>query len=159
MSALQSAVTVVCIVCVVAATVRLLLPDNAIGSCMKTVLNLLIAAAVVQSFLSAIGVVSEWPELSYQTDSEQAEQYLTDRMVETLTEEAERIIRETLQQFGIKNGQISIDFSKEKYGSVQLEHISVYIPKEYAGYQQSVKKLLLERFDVFCDVSVAEEEA
>ena len=47
---------------------------------------------------------------------------------------------------------------KGKYGNVTLKHISVYIPKEHAADTQMIKNLLLKRFDVFCDVAVAEDE-
>ena len=158
MSGWQNAVSTLCIVSVIGAAVQLLLPSNSLGKNMKTVINLVIVASLIGSIMSMLAQAPKLPEYSENFDSQQAESYLTDRVVSSLTEETESTILDTLQQFGIKNGQISIEFNKGKYGNVTLKHISVYIPKEHAADTQMIKNLLLKRFDVFCDVAVAEDE-
>ncbi len=157
MSGWQNAVTALCVVSVIGAAVRLLLPNNSLGASMKTVINLVVTAVVINSALTLLGKLPETPEYTYSSDNQQAEAYLTDRVVRSLTEEIENTVLDTLQQFGIKNGQISIDFNKGSYGNVTLKHILVYIPKEHAADKQRLKNLLLERFDVFCDVAVLED--
>ena len=158
MSGWQNAISALCIVSVIGAVVQLLLPSNSLGKNMKTVINLVIVASLIGSIMSLVGETPKVPEFSGNYDSQQAESYLTNRVVSSLTEETERTVLDTLQQFGIKNGQISIEFNKGKYGNVTLKHISVYIPKEHAADTQMIKNLLLKRFDVFCDVAVAEDE-
>ncbi len=158
MSGWQNAISALCIVSVIGAAVQLLLPSNSLGKNMKTVINLVIAAALIGSIMSMLGQAPKLPEYSEDFDSQQAESYLTDRVVSSLTEETERTVLDTLQQFGIKNGQISIEFNKGKYGNVSLKHISVYIPKEHEADTQMIKNLLLKRFDVFCDVAISEEK-
>lgn len=157
MSGWQNAVTALCVVSVIGAIVRLLLPDNSLGASMKTVINLVVAAVVINSVLTLLGTLPDTPEYTYRSDNQQTEAYLTDRVVKSLTEETEKIVLDTLQQFGIKHGQISIDFNKGSYGNVTIKHILVYIPKEHAEDKQKLKNILLERFDVFCDVAVLEE--
>lgn len=158
MSGWQNAISALCIVSVIGAAVQLLLPSNSLGKNMKTVINLVIVASLIGSIMSLLGETPKVPEFSGNYDCQQAESYLTNRVVSSLTEETESTVLDTLQQFGIKNGQISIEFNKGKYGNVTLKHISVYIPKEHAADTQMIKNLLLKRFDVFCDVAVAEDE-
>ena len=158
MSGWQNAISALCIVSVIGAVVQLLLPSNSLGKNMKTVINLVIVASLIGSIMSMLAQAPKLPEYSENFDSQQAESYLTDRVVSSLTEETESTILDTLQQFGIKNGQISIEFNKGKYGNVTLKHISVYIPKEHAADTQMIKNILLKRFDVFCDVAIAEDE-
>ena len=157
MSGWQEAICSLCLVSVIGAAVRLLLPSNSLGANMKMVINLIITAALISSVLSLFDyapIITDDNDLSLGME---AETYLTDRVANSLTEETEKIVKDTLQQFGIKHGQISIDFNKSKYGNITLKHILVYIPKEYSSDKQSIKNILLKKFDVFCDVAVMEE--
>ncbi len=153
MNGWQEAVASLCAVAVVGSVIKILLPDNSLGKGMRSVVNLLVAAVIINAIISLCGISFDGYEYEFPMTSDEAEDYLTDRTVESLTDEIEASVESILHQFGIKHGQISIDFNKGRYSDVTLKHISVYIPKEHAADRQLIKKTLLEKFDVFCDVS------
>ncbi len=156
MNALTSAAINICIIAVAGAIVKILIPDCSLTKNMNMVINLILATVILTS---VIPIFSQGIELDTDkiSNEDYASDYTTDRITNTISDSIENEVKQTLKQFGINNGQISIDFYKGNYGSVELKHISVIVPKEYAKHCHSIKKILLNKFDVYCDVYEAED--
>ena len=147
-----TAVTDVCTVAVIAAIIRVVLPRGSLGKLMSAVCNLVIAAAVVTSAISLTGAdlsnlfTYENQEYDFSND------YVEKRIAGRISDDIQAQIEKTLSDFGITNGQISIEFDRGSYGNLKLEHISVKLPKGNSQYVMSIKQLLNDKFDVYCDV-------
>ena len=148
---------IICIVCVIGYIIRLLLPDNSISNTVKTFIGLTLAAIVI-SMVVALSHADFAFDLENNEYTASYDDYITNKIIEESTVSVKEKVSKVLGQFGIKGGQISIDFNKEDVLSTDMIHISVGIPKSSANFKKQIKDLLNEKFDVFCDVYIIPEE-
>ena len=156
MSAWGESVSALCVFGVMLGAVFLLLPQDGAGDYVRVGGRVLLAGLAMQMFLSL--PVPDWSALS-QSGMDQtvdAEHYVSERMAESIRASVEEEVKRTLGQFGINHGQIRIEFDKGEYGALSLAHISVGVPAEWSGGRLAIKRLLLSRFDVYCDVYLLE---
>lgn len=148
---------IICIVCIIGYIIRLLLPESSISNTVKTFIGLTLAAIVISMVMALshtdlnLNIENDEYTVSY-------DDYITNKIIEESTAAVKDKVSKVLQQFGIKDGQISIDFNRQETLSTQMVHISVGIPNGSAGYKKQIKNLLNEKLDVFCDVYVIPEE-
>ena len=142
MNALAEGIAAVCTFGVVLGGVSLLLPESPLGETVKRGGRVLLIAILLQTALQTI------------VDTED---YLTRRLSEEIADQVEEKVRQTLLQFDISDAAVRIDLEREEDGALALSHIAVGIPERFRSDRQSVKDLLLKRFEVFCDVYLQEE--
>lgn len=148
---------IICIVCIIGYIIRLLLPESSISNTVKTFIGLTLAAIVISMVMALshtdlnLNIENDEYTVSY-------DDYITNKIIEESTAAVKDKVSKVLQQFGIKDGQISIDFNRQEILSTQMVHISVGIPNGSAGYKKQIKNLLNEKLDVFCDVYIIPEE-
>lgn len=158
MSALGQSVSALCLFGVVLGAVRLLLPQDGAGNVVRAGGRMLMAGLALQLLLSFPSLDFEALSSSAAEPPVDAEHYVSDRLAESMRGPIEEEVRKVLAQFGINHGQIRIEFDRGQYGELSLSHISVGVPKSCAGDRLALKRLLLSRFEVYCDVYLLEEE-
>lgn len=148
---------IICIVCIIGYIIRLLLPESSISNTVKTFIGLTLAAIVISMVMAL-----SHTDLNFNLENDEYtvsyDDYITNKIIEESSAAVKEKAAKVLQQFGIKDGQISIDFNKQETLSTEMVHISVGIPSNSAGYKKQIKNLLNEKFDVFCDVYIIPEE-
>ena len=148
---------IICIVCIIGYIIRLLLPESSISNTVKTFIGLTLAAIVISMVMALshtdlnLNIENDEYTVSY-------DDYITNKIIEESTASVKDKVSKVLQQFGIKDGQISIDFNRQETLSTEMVHISVGIPNGSAGFKKQIKNLLNEKLDVFCDVYIIPEE-
>lgn len=148
---------IICIVCIIGYIIRLLLPESSISNTVKAFIGLTLAAIVISMVMALshtdlnLNIENDEYTVSY-------DDYITNKIIEESTAAVKDKVSKVLQQFGIKDGQISIDFNRQETLSTEMVHISVGIPNGSAGYKKQIKNLLNEKLDVFCDVYIIPEE-
>lgn len=146
-----------CLLAVGIGVISLLLPNGDIGDTVRRGSRLLLILFAVRMVFSLAHVDWQESEPLSTPDTAQAEDYVSQRLAQPICEAVEEQVREILTQFGISGGQIRIDCNKGRYGDLSLEHITVILPHEAEEKRASIKRMLLKKFDVFCDVSIEEE--
>ena len=157
MSALRECVSALCTFGVVLGVVFLLLPKDSLGDYVRIGGRMLMVGLALQLLFSFPAIDWEGLTASGTAQTVDAEHYISDRLAESARGPIEDEVKKVLGQFGINHGQIRIEFVKGKFGELSLAHISVGVPKALAGDRLALKRLLLSRFDVYCDVYLLEE--
>ena len=157
MSTLGQSVSALCVFGVVLGIVFLLLPQDGPADFVRAGGRVLMAGLALQLLFSFHALEFNAFSSSSSGQTIDAEHYISERLAESARGPIEEEVKKVLAQFGINHGQIRIKFDKGEYGELSLAHISVGVPKEFAGDKQALKQLLLSRFDVFCDVYLLEE--
>lgn len=157
MNSLTEGVFSLCLYAAVIGIVSLLLPSGDIGDTVRKGSRLLLIALGIRLIFSFASI--DWKSMTdlETSDASKAEDYVSLRLAEPICDAVEEQVKEILTQFGISGGQIRIDCNKGSYGDVSLQHISVIIPHGFEEKRASLKRMLLKKFDVFCDVTVEEE--
>lgn len=156
MSVVSQTASSLCLFAVVLGVIHFLLPHDGIGEYVRMGGRILMVALTAQLLLTVPNM--DWkPSDDAPVSADHPEQYLSDRLAESASKPIEEEVRKSLSQFGINHGQIRIDFDKSDYGDITLAHISVGIPKDNESDKAALKRLLLNRFGVFCDVYLLEE--
>ncbi|MBP5618654.1 MAG: hypothetical protein J6X61_05885 [Clostridia bacterium] len=157
MSALGECVSALCVFGVVLGVVSLLLPQDGLGDFARMGGRLLMVGLALKLLLAFPAIDWETLAASQAEPTVDAEHYISDRLAESARGPIEDEVKKVLGQFGINHGQIRIEFDKGDHGALSLAHIGVGVPKAYAADRLAIKRLLLSRFDVYCDVYLLEE--
>ena len=122
MNTLAKAAVDVCVVAVIAAAVRLILPQNKLGKSVRAVCDLTVAAAAAGIVFAVFGSGIALPDMGAvsSADFSSAAAYIYDRTEQSAADALREKAEKTLSELGIFDADISIDFDRSgAYPQVQ----------------------------------------